>query len=256
MSSINGYDNEYEFVKKINGKLICELDPMTYDLIKYLYPKESENSIIRCWRNHYFQKSDLLIKVNGQIKGVSIKKGSKNSVHVEAISEFIHFLIENHISRESVIEFLKYHYADGTTNGKGQVRLSSKEYKKDHQPQMDKINQELQNKNIIKKAVERFVLKGNNSFYSISALIYGEANDFLWITKEDIIDIFLRKFKDYSSSIHFGPLIVQPKNRCLNNNLLYNKDRYCVQLKWYSLFDDIIEQLYLKETKPSAINVS
>ncbi len=249
MSNINGYDNEYEFVKVLNGKLICELDPMTYDLIKYLYPYEPENSLIRCWRNHYFQKSDILIKINGKIKGVSIKKGIKNSVHVEAISEFIHFLIENHLSRENVVEYLKYHYADGTTNGKGKVRLSSEEYKRNHQIQIDEINKELQNPKLIKKAVGRFVLKGNNSFYPISALIYGEVNDFLWITKEDIINIFLRKLNSYSTSVHFGPLIVQPKNRCLNYNLLYNKDRYCVQLKWYSLFDDIMEQLYLKEQR-------
>ena len=35
----------------------------------------------------------------------------------------------------------------------------------------------------------------------------------------------------------------QPKNRCLNYNPLYEKDRYCVQIKWYNIFDDIIEYM-------------
>ena len=34
MSTINGYDNEFEFVKELNGKMINELNPMFYDLIK------------------------------------------------------------------------------------------------------------------------------------------------------------------------------------------------------------------------------
>lgn len=65
-----------------------------------------------------------------KMKGISIKKGYKNSVHVERISDFIHFLIENNIDREIVTEYLKYHYADGSTNGKGIKRLSVEEYKK------------------------------------------------------------------------------------------------------------------------------
>ena len=36
------------------------------------------------------KKSDIFIKINSKIKGISIKKGMKNSVHVERISDFIH----------------------------------------------------------------------------------------------------------------------------------------------------------------------
>ena len=64
--------------------------------------------------------------INDVIKNVSIK----NSVHVEGISSFIHFLIENKVDRQNVINYLKYHYADGTTNGSGLNRISVDEYKK------------------------------------------------------------------------------------------------------------------------------
>ena len=93
----------------------------------------------------------------------------------------------------------------------------------------------------MKKAVNRFVIRGNNSSYDINALIYGEVDDFLFLTPDEIIDIVLSKKDIYSTAVHFGPLICQPKSRCLNYNPLYEKDRFCVQIKWYSLNDDIIE---------------
>ena len=173
----------------------------------------------------------------------------KNSIHVERISDFIHFLIENKIDRELVIEYLKYQYADGSTNGKGLERLSVEEYKKNNQHNIDKINKAINNEKILKEAIERFVIKGNNSDYYIDAIICGEVNDFVWATRDDIKNIILSKKDIYSTGVHFGPLICQPKNRCLNYNPKYEKDRFCVQLKWYNLFDDIIENMNSKVMK-------
>ena len=247
MSKITGKNNEYEFVKYLNGKRISELNPMFRELVDELFPKEESNSIIKSWKNHYKEKSDIFIKINEKMKGISIKKGYKNSVHVERISDFIHFLIENNVDREIVIEYLKYHYADGTTNGKGKKRISIEEYKKDNQSKIDKINKVLNDEKIIKKAINRFITRGKNTDCFISAIIYGEVDDFIWATKEQIEEIILLKKDVYSSAVHFGALTCQPKNRCLNYNPLYEKDRFCVQIKWYNIFDDIIEYLSNKK---------
>ena len=110
MSDISGFDNEYEFVKYLNNKKVSELNPLFRNLIDSLFKTVKENYIIKCWRNHYKQKTDIFVKINGKIKGISIKKGMKNSMHVERISDFIHFLIENNVDREVVIEYLKYQY--------------------------------------------------------------------------------------------------------------------------------------------------
>lgn len=243
ISDITGKNNEYKFVEYLNGKSIEELNPMFYSLIKKLYPVELETARIKCWLNHLNQKSDIFIKINGIMRGISIKKGMKNSVHVERISDFVHFLIENKNSREIVMEYLKYHYADGTINGTGEKRLSAEEYKKSNQEIIDRINKELNNDQILSKAIERFIIKGNNSQYYIAAIICGEVDDFIWITREDIRNIILSKKDKYSTAIHFGTMICQPKNRCLNYNSSYEKERFCVQIKWYSLFDDIIENM-------------
>lgn len=249
MSNISGTDNEFEFVKYLNGKKIKELNPLFRDLIEKIFPLEDENAEIKSWRNHYKQKSDIFIKINGVMKGISIKKGIKNSFHVERISDFINFLIENKIDREIVVEYLKYHYGDGSTNGKGRKRLSVEEYKKENQEAIDKINTYINQEKILKNAIDRFIIKGKNSIYYIDALICGEVDDFLWITKDDIIKIAMSKKDNYSTAVHFGPMTIQPKNRCLNYNFKYEKDRHCIQIKWYNLFDDIIENMNNKVSK-------
>lgn len=244
MTEINGYNNEFEFVKYLNRRKVGELNPMFRQLIDKLYNNLDDDNVILAWRNHLPQKSDIFIKINGIMKGISIKKGMKNSVHVDGISSFIHFLIENNIPRDVVIEYLKYHYADGTTNGKGEKRISVQEYKISNQQNIDRINRYLNQEEILNKAIDRFILKGNNSNYYIDALIYGEVYDFIWVLKDDIKKIILSKKDIYSTSVHFGTITCQPKNRCLNYNKLYEKDRFCVQLKWYNLNDDIIEFMY------------
>lgn len=249
MSNIDGINNEFEFVKYLNGKKILELNPMFRQLIDELFPFAKEESIIKSWRNHYNQKSDIFIKVNGIMKGISIKKGIKNSIHVERISDFVHFLIENKVNREIIIEYLKYHYADGSTNGRGLTRLSAEQYKECNQFSIDKINKSFNSEQLLKEAIDRFVIKGNNSEYYIDAIIYGEVDDFVWVTKNDIKDIILSKKDAYSTAVHFGPITCQPKNRCLNYNPKYEKDRFCIQIKWYNLFDDIIENMNNKVLK-------
>ena len=249
INKINGYDNEYEFVKYLNGKKVGDIHPLMREVIDYLYPNCNEGDYIKAWRNHYPQKTDIFVRINGLIKGISIKMGSRNSVHVERITDFIHFLIENKVSREVVIQYLKYQYADGTTNGKGKYRLSVEEYRKDNQDKIDLINKEFNQKEIVMKAIDKFVLRGNNSDYYVDAIILGTVNDFVWAGREDIKEMILSKIDIYSAAVHFGSLTCQPKNRCLNYNPLYEKDRFCVQIKWYNLFDEIIELMNNKAIK-------
>lgn len=154
--------------------------------IEDLYRNVNENDILKCIVDHTKKKYDIIIEKNKIKKKISIKKGIKNSVHVEGISSFIHFLIENNISRNSVIEYLKYHYADGTTNGSEINRLSANEYKQAHQEEIDNLNKELNKKQILLKAIYRFVIKGKLSDKNIDAIIYETKNDFLWIKKEGI----------------------------------------------------------------------
>lgn len=238
---MNGIENEYEFVKYLNGKKVKELNPRSRELIDYLFENLSEETIITSWKKHFKQKTDIFIKANGIMKGISIKMGSKNYVHIDSISNFTDFLYRNEIPIKIINYYWKYHFADGTINGKGKYRQSVEEYKKKHQKEIELINKYFNTEKMVELAIDRFILKGNNSKYDIDALIYGEYNDFLWISKENIYKVILEQKEMSSSAVHFGPIIVQPKTRCLNYNSKYEKDRFCVQIKWYSLFDDIMK---------------
>lgn len=208
MSEISGIDNELEFVKYLNGKRVSDLNSMFRDLIEDLFSNMNEDLMIKCWSNYRKQKSDIFIRIDGLTKGISIKKGMKNSVHVEEISSFIHFLIENKVERDVVIEYLKYHYADGSTNGMGIERLSVLEYKEKNQLSIDKINEIFNEEKLLSAAIDRFVIKGRNADYYISAIIWGEVNDFLWLKTGEVKNIILSKKDLYSTAVHFGPMTV------------------------------------------------
>lgn len=239
--SINGFQNELEIKRELDNKNIKELNPMYRSFIEDLFSNINDSDLINCIIDDSNKKHDIIISIKNEKRYISIKKGIKNSVHVEGISSFIHFLIQNHVKRNVVIEYLKYHYADGSTNGTGINRLSAEEYKKENQEKIDMINAEINNKDLLIKVIDRFILKGNISDKSIDAILFGVNDDFIWIKKEDIIKVILSKKDVYSSAVHFGPLTIQPLDRCLNYNPKYDKRRFCVQVKWYNLADDIIE---------------
>ena len=238
---MNGYLTEHCIINYLNGKKVKNLNIMYLEMIEDLFENIKPEDKIIAWKNPFLQKTDLFIKINNQIKRISVKYGIKNSVHVEPISEFIHFLIENNIEKKYIISYLKYHYADGTTIGSGIKRISGEEYKKKHQKEIDLLNGKLNNKLLITKVIDRFILKGNNDIHSIDAIIYGSYDDFIYITRNEIIEIIFNKMNTYSTGVHFSTLSCQPMNRCLNYNPRYEKKRFCVQIKWYNLFDDFIE---------------
>lgn len=240
-NKINGFENEYQFYQYLNGRRVGMLNPIMIELIYELYGNLDKESHIAAKIDYNQHKTDLMINVDGVIKRISIKVGIKNSVHVEGISSFIHFLIENKISKRTVIEYLKYHYADGTTNGTGEKRISVEEYKSQHQEKIDQMNAEFNQPDFLLKCINRFVLRGRNSLYKVDALVYGTVEDFIWITKEDIYEIILLKKDIYSTAVHFGPLTCQPLKRCLNYDTKTENKRFCIQIKWYNLGDEIIE---------------
>lgn len=247
---INGFKNEREFCEYLHNKKVKQVNPIFQDLLYTLYGSLTEEEIIHAYINYNKQKSDLYITISGVTKGISIKKGIKNSVHIEPIQKFVKFLKAQNIPDEIINEVLKYHYADGTTDGTGKMRISSGEYKELYQDKLDLINSYFSKENIVRKAINRFVLVGNNSDKSIDAIIYGVIDDFVWITKDEIIDIIL-KYKDIKrTGLSFGPLFYQPMNRCLNYNPKYEYAREYIQIKWYHLSDAIIE---IMSQRPNSI---
>ena len=218
-----GYQNEFYFVMEFNNKKIKNLNPLLREVIDYIFPDENKESIIKSWRNHNnFQKGDILVKVNNKVRSISIKMGSRNSVHVEHLDSFIDFLLDNKVNVKAIKYYQEYHY------NKEKNRHNEYINKK-----LAKVNTDIY--------VDRFILKGRFQKQPVEGIIYGTPADFLWINKEDIKKIIKNNINKQSSGTHISSLFIQPMNRNYTNNPKYNKLKDYIQIKWYSLFDDIID---------------
>lgn len=249
-----GFKNEEMFANYLNNKKVKHLPPHYQEMIIELFGYVNFNSYLSCWVDRTKKKYDIVIKLDNKYRRVSIKMGVNNSVHTEGISNFIHFLIENNMPRDIVIKYLKYHYSDGTTNGKGTNRISAKEYKELHNDDIEEINFYFNKEEFIIKSIYRFVLKGTNSNISVDGLIHGTVDDFLFISKKDIIDILLSHKDNVQNGVHISDLFCQAKAKNLNYNPKYEKDRFCLQVKWFDILDCIIEKKYINECDKRELN--
>lgn len=234
-----GIQNENGFIDYFKDRQVNNLNPMAYSLIMTLFPNAKGSDVIKTTYRLDKSKSDLLLTINDITKSISVKNGRCNSVHLESIETFVDFLRKNGINENIIEKFLYYHYADSTIDGTGNNRLSIKEYKEINQNEIDIINNAFNNEILITKAVDRFLIVGKFCD-SVDAIVYGSIDDFLWITKDEIYKLILSKRNDYSTGVHFGPLFCQPWTRNLQFKQCDEYKRNYVQIKWYSLFDDII----------------
>lgn len=138
-----------------------------------------------------------------------------------------------------------YIYGDGTIDGTGETRVSVKEFKETNQNIIDYINKELNNVDLIKILIDRFIITGRISDLEVDAIIYGVTDDYIWILRSEIEKIIISKRNVYSTALHIGPLTIQSWNRNLKYNPKYEYMRDYIQVKWYNISDDIIEYMGL-----------
>ena len=236
---INGYYNEFDFINNLNNKFVFQLENRFIVFLKKLYDFSiNSNDYVKCYKTFKTDKADLVIVINNIKKYVSIKSGKNNSVHLETISDFITFLKENSIS-EDVIEIYKdYHYA----HDQNENRLSAKEYQENNQRVIEKFNNAINQKEILLKAIDRFLFKGIYYYnHDVDMFVYGNVKNFSYLTKKQIVNFLINNNEKFNS-IHFSLLVLQPWTRNLNNNPKYEYRRHYVQVKWYRL-EEIIEKI-------------
>lgn len=209
------------------------------ELLEALYPNILDDDIITTKKYGKYAKADMVIEVNGIRKGISIKCGAKNSVHIEKIDKFMGFLKK--VGYKNFDELLGYLYSDGTTNNTGKSGLMASEYKLTHADTIEKINASFEDKRILEKLINRFLICADVNYkVKVDAFICGTLYDFLWITKNEAIEFLLQNSSFASSGVHASKLFIQQWNKNINYNPRYEHCREYIQVKWYSLFDDMI----------------
>ncbi|TDW16115.1 hypothetical protein EDD63_12813 [Breznakia blatticola] len=244
---ISGIENEKEFVRAFHKKKVKHLPILLYDLVETLYDDIHADDIVCAYHIKEKMKPDFYIEIRGIKKYISVKMGFKTSVHTENVYEFIRFLRSIGVSYSATEAYLHYHFADGTTNGKGDVRLSGEEYKTLYQHEIDEINRAFSRISNIDKILDRFMFVGTQFSCKVDALILGIVEDHWWITTKEIKEQVLRQMNRKTTCPRIGPFSIQPLNRCLNKNPKYEKARYHVQLKWYQISDDILRAMVIRD---------
>ena len=239
-----GIENEKEFVSLFNNKYLNELDKNSQLFLKELFNNNiSNDEIIIAWKNHDVQKTDIFIKYKNYVKGISLKCGKDNSIHQERIQDFKRYLEKLGIPYKIVNIYMSYHYGykrDENGNINYDIQLSSEEYKKIYQQEINIFNKTINNVKMIVEMVDRFIIKGRNADYDIDALIHGRVDNYVWLLKNDIYElIFLKRSIDITSP-HIACLTIGPKKRNLSKVSNNPKERYIVCIRWHDMQKDII----------------
>ncbi|OCN05108.1 hypothetical protein A4S06_01595 [Erysipelotrichaceae bacterium MTC7] len=244
---ISGVENEREFVRAFHEKKVKNLPILLCELVEALYGDIDRDAVVHAYHIYDKMKPDFFIVINGVRKYISVKMGFKTSVHTENVYDFAHFLRSIGVPSSAVETYLRYHFADGTTNGKGETRVSSSVYKEQHQEEIDILNEKLACIKNIDRLLDRFLFVGKLFARRVDAIILGIVEDNFWITPEEIKEQVLLQMKRKTTCPRIGPFSIQPLNRCLNRNARYERARYSVQIKWYQISDDIFKAMIIRD---------
>jgi len=234
---MNGYQNEINFINYLNKKTYQETNLLIQELLIELFPTINKTDIINAYKYGRHAKVDIVIEVNGIKKGISIKEGTRNSVHVESINMFIRFLEK--LGFKETDKLLRYLYSDNTNDNTGIIRQSASEYKETHSDDILLINNSL--KLIKKDLITRFLIKTDINYkVTVDAFIEGQPFDFIWATEKEIIN-YLINYEPHSFGVHISSLFIQNWNKNIKKNPKYEYCRNYIQVKWYGMFDDLIK---------------
>lgn len=238
-----GIQNEQEFKKIIDGKKVGELPKNIQELIKSIFINIDNYSVVECWQSKYVEKADIKLKINNMTKGISIKSGIFCSMHQEDINKFSKFMLRIGVDEITENYFRRFIY--GEINGK---RVTAKEYISFYTKEIDQIKRIFNNYYIKINLIIRFLFQGTEIHrYGCDAIIYGTPLNFIWATKAEILKYLLEHTTTHTDFINIGLLNIKCYDRNLRNNPSKVKGQNEIQVKWYTIKDDILYITMMRE---------
>ena len=73
----------------------------------------------------------------------------------------------------------------------------------------------------------------------VDVFIHGSINDFFWVTSDEVL-FYLTQSDANSNYLHVSNLYIQSWNKNLIRNNRYEHCREYIQVKWFSMYNDII----------------
>jgi len=238
-----GIINEKNFAKALDHKKIKEVSPELRKMICAIFGYVNPNDKIDCWQSKYYEKADIKIKINNEIKGVSIKTGIYCSMHQESKDSLYPFLRKIGVE-ENIIKKLN-DFILGYVNGE---RVDSKTYMFFHNEEIKKIKESLNRYYIKTNLILRFIFQGTEiQKYDCDAILYGTPEKFIWATKDEVLEYLINYSEEKENVINFGALNIKCYDRNLRNNLSRVSKQNEIQIKWYTLENDLINIKKIRE---------
>jgi hypothetical protein len=239
--SKEGFDNENEIIKAINGKRFVELNDNLQTFINDIFSFDQAcDDILICKKEGGMNKSDIKIIFCGSNKTFSIKMGTGNSVHQENLEGFLLFLKNNYNLSSVVQDDIRFFvWGDGTLDGSGDIknRLNVKEMQNKHPDKISRI-QHFFNQHK-RDLIKRFVITGVKSHSDAEYIYYGSAYKGFWASMGSVLDLLCNSKHRNRGALAIGKLTFQAWNRNINGGDKSENKRGVIQLKWGSVGEDI-----------------
>jgi len=231
----SGFANEQAFVDILDNKKVNQLSQRLQELIFSIFKNIEPDSRIDCWKSNYFEKADIKIKINNEIKGISIKTGHFCSMHQETTEKFYCFLTKIGVEK-NIIEKIE-NYMEGYVNGK---RVNSKTYIEHNREDIKLVYNVLNEYYIKANLIIRFLIQGTESQnYDCEVILHGTPEYFLWATKNEILKYLMEYPTKEMNYLNFSALNIKCYDRNLRNNPNRIEKQKEIQIKWYSIEDDL-----------------
>ncbi|MBE6449562.1 MAG: hypothetical protein E7013_02555 [Alphaproteobacteria bacterium] len=239
MAINTGFVNEKDFRKYLNKKRFCDLNENFQKFLKFITKQEEFSGEITCVKAQSGQKPDCIIIINEKRYPISLKCGSGNSVHQEKFEMFLNFLENIDFPQEAISLLKYYHYADGTDNDTGTMRLSSREYIHQNPEKIKKLNTFLNSEKFVKKILDRVLFIGKSDEYETAEFLYhGSLASGLWASRDELLTN-LPVINESSVNVAF--LTYQPWGRNQDFSAVHPDRRYVSQFKFGSCSETLKE---------------
>ncbi len=240
-----GFRNEIDFVISLNNKKYGDLSIEFKSLLSKLFKNLNTDTNIICWQSKYSEKADIKIKINNEIKGVSIKCGANCSFHQESVQKFSNYLIKIGVKNNIIKNFNDF--IKGYVKGN---KVDAKTYINNNKEEIVEIIDSFNKVYVKINLILRFIFQGTElQKYDCDAIIYGTPSKFLWATKNEVIEYLVNY--DTISIYQIGLSALSIK--CYDRNLKNNQSRInCIediQVKWYTFKKDLLYLTKIREAK-------
>lgn len=240
-----GFINEENFARKLDNKKFKMLNSNFQNMLNSIFKNISEEDIVECWQSQYFEKADIKVKINNEIKGISIKTGKYCSMHQENTESFYPFLRKIGVDEKIIKNIEKF--LVGKVN---EQRVDAITYIFHNYNEVKEIREEL-NKYYVKiNLILRFIFQGTEKQkYGCDAIIHGTPENFIWATKDEVLEYLINYQNNHEIYLKFSALNLKSYDRNLQNNEQRKLKQSEIQIKWYTIKDDLESIKELRENK-------